>query len=525
MRPWTRRECARLVAEATDHFSGGNTEDLRASQFVEALQEEFRLETDELSGAGGGTFRIESLYSRTEHISGAPLTDGYHFAQAKINDFGRPYGEGWNTVNGFSAYATQGAWVGYVRGEWQTAPSVPALPLSARQMIQQVDFFDALPHLPPDTPKPAVSRGRLLDAYVGLMVSNWQVTFGRQSLWWGPGDGGPMMFSDNIRPMNMFRINRVTPLELPSIFRWLGPVRAEFFLGQKDGNEFILSPLGFVGQFGRPLNPQPLIHGQKFTFRPTPNFELGFSRTTTFGGPGYPFTLRTFERSLFSTGNEVAGAPSKPGDRRSGLDFSYRLPGLRKWVTFYADGFTEDQFSPIAYADRSVWRAGLYFPQLPRLPRLDLRVEGVYSDNPIGGAVGPGYFYFNGTWRDGYTNDGNLIGSWIGRAGQGFQGWTNYWFSSKDRLQLNFRHQKVSQEFAPGGGTLSDVGIRGDYWTRIIGVSGWVQYERWLFPVVHPSMPTSNVTAGAQILFQPRTVFRRSSAHATKDISMPGGSQ
>ncbi len=100
-------------------------------------------------------FELESLYSRTEHISGMPLTDGYDFAQTQFNDFGRPYGEGWNTVNGFSAYATYGHWVVYVRGEAQTAPSIPALPLSAREVIPTTP--GDLP-LPPATPQPAVSQ-------------------------------------------------------------------------------------------------------------------------------------------------------------------------------------------------------------------------------------------------------------------------------------------------------------------------------------------------------------------------------
>src|SRR5428012_12957 len=65
-------------------------------------------------GGAGESFRLESLYSRTEYISGMPLTDGYTFGQTQINDFGRPYGEGWSTVNGFSAYATTGHLVGYV---------------------------------------------------------------------------------------------------------------------------------------------------------------------------------------------------------------------------------------------------------------------------------------------------------------------------------------------------------------------------------------------------------------------------
>jgi Capsule assembly protein Wzi/PAP2 superfamily len=521
MRPWTRSECARLVGAAVDQLPDGGNENAETSRLIEALQREFRPETDG-TGASGGAFRLESLYSRTEHISGAPLTDGYTFGQTQINDFGRPYGEGWSAANGFSAYTTGGRWTAYVRGEEQSAPSIPAYSLATRQTIQQVDLY---PQLPPGTNRPSVNQFKLLDAYVGVMLSNWEFTFGKQSLWWGPGDGGALILSDNMEPINMFRINRVAPLKLPSILGWLGPMRVEFFLGQFTGYQYVFSPsgIGFNGQFGQALDPQPFIHGEKISFRPTRNFEFGFSRTTIYGGPGYPLTIHTFLRSMFSTANKgTFGTPEKPGDRQASVDFSYRIPGLRNWLTFYGDGFADDQFSPIAYADRSAWHAGLYLSRFPRIQKLDLRVEGVYTDNPLGGALGHGFYYFNFTWRSGQTNNGNLIGSWIGRQGQGAQAWTNYWFTPRNRLQFNFRHQKVSQEFLPGGGTLTDAGVRADYWVRSnISVSTSVQYERWLFPVIQRG-PERNVAASVEILFQPEKLFRRAAANAETTTSENG---
>jgi hypothetical protein len=519
MLPWTRRECARLTSGAADQLPSKASERSETAELIEALQREFRPETDETAGNNVGAFRLESMYSRTEHISGMPLTDGYTFAQTQFNDFGRPYGEGWSTVNGFSAYATRGRWVAYVRGEAETAPSIPAFSLATREIIQQVDHY---PQLPPSTSQPSVSQVTLLDAYVGLMVADWQVSFGKQSLSWGPGEGGSLTLSDNAQPINMFRVNRVTPLKLPSILGWLGPMRSEFFLGQLAGQEFIFNPSGFVGQFGQSLNPQPFIHGQKISFHPTRNFEFGFFRTTIYGGPGYPFTWHNFLRSVFSTGNTVQGDPNKPGKRLSGLDFSYRLPGLRNWLTFYADGLAYDQFSPIAYADRSVWRAGLYLSQFPRLNRLDLRVEGVYTDNPLGGKICCGFYYADNTWRSGYTDSGTIIGSWIGRAGQGAQVWTNYWFNARDRLQFNFRHQKISQEYLPGGGSLTDAGVRGDYWLRSnLSVSASVQYERWLIPAIQ-SNESRNVAATMEILFQPQKLFGRSLMSEDASMSEKG---
>ena len=521
MRPWTRRECMRQLSEAEEKLAGEDNNE--AEKLVDALQREFRPESEARGdGDDAGTLRLESIYSRTEHISGMPLADGYTFAQTQINDFGRPYGQGWSTLNGFSAYATRGPWVAYMRGEQQSAPSIPAYSLTTRQTIQQVDSY---PQLPPGTPLPSVAQFSLLDAYVGLMLSNYQISFGRQSLSWGPGDGGSMTLSNNAPPINTFRINRTTPLKLPSFLGWLGPMRTEFFFGQLAGQVFLENPSGVVGQFGQSLSPQPFIHGQKISFKPTRNFEFGFHRTTIYGGPGYPLTFHTLVRSLFTTGNENAGGPSKPGNRTSGLNFSYRLPYVRNWLTLYGDGYTDDEFSPIAYVDVSAWRAGLYLSHFPRVSRLDLRAEGIYTDIPGGVSANtksPGTFYANSTWLSGYTNKGDLIGSWVGRGGQGAQAWSNYWFSPRNRLQFFFRHQKVSQEFVPGGGSLTDVGVRTDYSLRSnLSFSVSVQHERWLFPVIHFN-PVRNVTASVGIVFEPQRLFW-SSHPATADAPAANG--
>ncbi|MFB3815002.1 MAG: capsule assembly Wzi family protein [Terriglobales bacterium] len=498
LRPWTRTECARLLQEAGGLLDGDDSA-LAARGIYQSLRREFADELELQDGRRNLGAQIETVYTRFTGISGQPLTDGYHFSQTLINDYGRPYQEGFNNVTGLSGRATAGPLVFYIRGEYQHASSAPALPAAARQAIALADQLS----VPPDLPTAAIDKFELLDAYVGVALDDWQLTFGRQTLWWGPGQGGPMLLSNNAEPIDMVRLNRVTPLKLPSVLGRLGPMRAEFFLGQLAGSEFIFNPSGSTGQWSQSLNPQPFIHGQKISFKPSPNFEFGVFRTTIYGGPGYPFTLRTLARSLFSTINEQAGSATKPGDRRSGVDFSYRVPKLRNWLTIYGDGFTDDQFSPIGYFDRSAWRAGIYLARFPGIEKLDFRGEGVYTDNPIGGAVGRGFYYFNWTWRTGYRNDGNLIGSWIGRDGQGAQAWATYHFTPRDYVQLGFRHQKVSQQFIFGGGTAASFSLRTDLWCRpTVNLSGLLQYERWRFPVL-AARTHSNVTSSLQLTWLP----------------------
>jgi membrane-associated phospholipid phosphatase len=521
MRPWTRLECLRLLQEAQDGGDDGDAEviDSPQEQLIATLNQEFAPEMKQLEYGNPGTLQVESLYTRFTGISGTPLVQGTHydFGQTLINDFGRPYEEGFNNVTGFSTWGSSGRVVGYIRGEYQYAPSGPGLPALARENIKEID---SLPEVPSPNPSAVTNRFRLLDAYVGVTASNWQFSFGRQSLWWGPGDGGPMLFSNNAEPIDMFRISRVSPIELPWIFKHLGLLRIEFFVGRLSGHEIGFGPgRKFYGQVGVPLADQPFLHGQKFSLRPTKNLEFSFARTATFAGPGVPFTPHEFWFSFTSTSGGLPGTTFAPGNRRSSFDFNYRLPGLRNWVTFYVDGFVDDQFSPVAYWDRSAWSAGLYFPQLPKLPKMDFRIEGVYTDVPAGGNIGHGFFYFNLGYRNGYTNDGNLFGSWIGRQGQGAQAWMTYSISPKSSIQFNYRHEKVSNQVVFGGGTITDAGVKPNIWLGPnLSVSGLLQYEKWNFPVLAPNAQATfpvlppyaqtNFTTSLGITYWPRRVSK-----------------
>ena len=504
MKPWTRNECVRLLNEAADMVSAVGPGGKQAETTLRLLESEFH---DDIEGHGGDSqlrAKVESVYSRVTGISGEPLTDGNHFGQTLVNDFGRPYQEGFNSVNGFSAWATDGRWSSYVRGEFQHAPSAPSLSANALQFIATTD---GLPTAPSATPTRGVNRFQLLDAYVGLTFENWQVSFGRQSLWWGPMASGPLMFSDNAEPINMFRISRVSPFKLPSFLGFLGPIRVEWFLGQLEGHQFVFQTnTGLVGQLGQSLGRQPFLQGQKISFKPTPNFEFSASLTVVFAGGPTALNWSTFRRS-YSVGQGgqggTPGNPTDPGDRRSGVDFSYRVPGLRNWLTFYGEAVSEDEFSPLYDPIKSAIEAGLYLPRIPGIPKLDLRLEAG-STVPYDFPACLGCYYANDRYPGGsYVNLGNLMGSWMGRGSQGEQAWSTYWFNSRDKIQLNYRHQDVSGRYLPQGGTLNDGGVRADIWLgKTIQMSGSVQYEKWNFPLL-VSGAKSNVTTSVQFTFWP----------------------
>lgn len=485
LRPWTRISIAGMLSEAGDLLDQTDPE---VGRLYKDLENEFSAESDLFSGGRNESIRLESVYERSMYISGRPLNDSFHFGQTINNDFGRPYQEGFNQIAGFTARAESGHFAYYVRGEYQHVPGAPAYPLSVRQLIAQVD----LNPVQPAAPFEEVNQFRLLDTYVATTFLGHQISVGKQSLWWGPGESGALLMSDNAEPFYMLRIARTVPFNVPL----LGALRYDAFFGRLAGHSF---------------PARPFTYGNKISFKPTENLELGFSRTDVFAGEGFqPLTAGTFKRAFFSVGDNPNADLRNfdPGDRRSGFDFSYRIPGVRNWLTIYSDSIADDDPSPLAAPRRSAFNPGIYLSHLPKLSKLDLRVEAVNTDRPSRDALGGHFFYWNGNYHDSATNKAQIVGSWIGREGKGVQAWSTYWLNGNSRIQLGYRNAKVAKDFIPQGETVNDGSVRADLRIhRDVEVSGFFQYERWNAPVLAGHV-VSNYTSAIQITFWPKGISR-----------------
>ena len=499
MRPWTRMECARLLEEAGDRIGSEGAEGGEGTRIYHDLSQEFDAELGRLNGAANVGVSLDSIYSRGMKISGTPLTDGYHFAQTITNDYGRPYSSGFNAISGFTAHGVAGSFSFNLQGEYQHSPAVPAYSLATQQAIATADFTPLSPG-----GMAGVNRVRLLDATVAFTRKNLQLSFGNQSQWLGPGEAGPLLLGDNATPFPMVKIDSVTPFEIPLVSKLLGSVRTEFFVGRLSGQRWELctapSCSGIAnsqGVVGPNITPQPFIHGEKISFKPTENLEFGFGATAMFGGPGLPITLSNFLRTYYV---HSPNAANNPGKRISAFDFSYRVPGLRNWLTIYSDSLVVDELTPIG-STRPSLNPGIYLPQIPKIHKLDLRAEFLRTAHTS--EFSPGFVYFDlRRYRSGYTNNGNLLASWIGRSGRGGQGWATYWLSPRTKLQLGYRLQMVYKDFIQGG-RLTDYSARGEYmFGNHLALAGFFQHEQWWFPVLSSSKQ-SNETVSLQLTFYP----------------------
>jgi hypothetical protein len=194
-------------------------------------------------------------------------------------------------------------------------------------------------------------------------------------------------------------------------------------------------------------------------------------------------------------GGDQKNGRRDPGARFAAFDFSYRLPFLRHWLTLYSDSEVHDDVSPADAPRRAGWRPGLYLSHVPGIAKLDLRVEAVSTDPPVKNSNGGRFMYWEGMQRQGYTNQGQIFGDWIGREAKGGQAWATYHLSGNEWVQVSVRNQKVEHDFISGGTTLNDIDFQA---VKRIGkdfeVNGKFGFEHWKAPIYLTGQQTVTTT-------------------------------
>jgi hypothetical protein len=353
MKPLTRMEMARNVAQAVYALDAMENPPAILRAIIERLEREFR---DELTYIGilDGSYAGSAL---------KPLEDPYVrylYAQNKPdleNIRGDIFQRGSNFRAGFAS-----------RGR----------------------FFNTFAfYVHPEYVAPAADDDvDLIEGYGKAMVGPFEVEAGKDSLWWGPGHHGALLVSDNAKPFTMIKLSNPQPLQLPWIFRCIGLIKGQWFLAELEQDRDF---------------PGTKLSGLRLAFKPHPAVELGATRMIMFGGEGAPeMSWFDYVKSIVSLSEE------QPSDNQlAGMDGSFLLPlpkslPLRS-VRIYGDFMGEDT----VHSAPSKWSylAGLQFNDVFRTGRTDVRVEWAHT-HPVA--------YTHYLYTSGYTYDGRVIGHFIG---------------------------------------------------------------------------------------------------------------
>lgn len=246
------------------------------------------------------------------------------------------------------------------------------------------------------------ARFYLHRGYLKANIRSFEIELGKDTVQWGQGHSGSLLFSGNAEPFYLLRLANSRPVRLPWFFRRLGPTRLDFFFTFLDGNRRF---------------PHSILHGMKTSFKPHPRLELGFGQSLQFGGEGSGSwnPLNYFSEALLSqNGNGNV-------DHNFILEARYRIPKLE--IEPYVELFWEDccrNHIKIVNPRDMLNLAGIYFPNLGFGGKVDFAAEWVRTNRIT---------YRHGLYTSGLFYRGHGIGHPLGPDGTAIYGILRYFHS------------------------------------------------------------------------------------------------
>jgi hypothetical protein len=251
---------------------------------------------------------------------------------------------------------------------------------------------------------------RVGEAYVRFVWKNLNITVGREALWMGAGREGTLLFSDNAKPLDMVRFSsrrpfRFHPYRHNVLNKLFGAMDIDFFLGRLHRYDTIVREDGTIH------SGYPKLMGMQFTFRPWDLFNIGIYRTALFGGGGRDESFGTFWKALFPFGQaENSGTPNEPGDQKGGFNFEWYIPNTIQPLKLYGEWAGEDAAG--AFPSRHSYIYGILLSNTAGIEGLQSSYEHLQMDEDH-----RNYWYRHHIYRDGYTNDGMIMGHYNGSNG------------------------------------------------------------------------------------------------------------
>ncbi len=200
----------------------------------------------------------------------------------------------------------------------------------------------------------SVDTFRIQEAYLAANFASHEISIGKSDEWFGPGRGGGMGYSNNAENIYSIRINRVEPAHIPFVSRFLGPIRYDFLYGSLQGHTATTASTRT-----RKGSASSLLR----TSSSASSAPSSLAARATSRSRGIPSSKASSTSTTLPMPEKIGR--DDPGARFSAFNFSYRLPFVRNWLTFYSDSESHDDVTPISAPRRAAIRPGIYLSHFP----------------------------------------------------------------------------------------------------------------------------------------------------------------
>ena len=255
----------------------------------------------------------------------------------------------------------------------------------------------------------------LEEGYLKTRTGAWAWEAGKEALTWGQGAGGHLLLGNNMKPLTTVQAHLNEPIQAGGFLKFLGQVDFHAFYGRLDGDR--AEDAARSGR--RDYNHLGLL-GLRLDVTPTRWLTLGASRVSMLGGDGNGLDSSDWGHWFYGHNADTHDKWNDIG----GFDYRLRLPG----VQFYGEFYGEDQAHGLP-SDWG-WRSGVYLPQLTKDGAWDLTLETAYTNKD---------WYRHGTFQQGWTYSGDILGDAMGTDSRTYYARVNHYLPGETRLGLYYQ--------------------------------------------------------------------------------------
>jgi hypothetical protein len=230
---------------------------------------------------------------------------------------------------------------------------------------------------------------------LGVQLQAWS-----ERKWWGVGWESSLVLGNNAPALTGIGLQRASASTSESRWlSWMGPWNAEFFVARLAG-------------VGSPANPY--LVGSRLTLKPFERLEIGFTRTSQWGGRGRPMSLRSFLKMLAGKGvnaDTTEQMNDDPANEMGGVDVRLRCPDALR-CAIYVQAIGEDEANHLP--SRMLGLYGLETWSADGRHRWIAEVAETGCRMPIGRHGVDNCAYRNHAYPEGYVTRDRWLGAGVG---------------------------------------------------------------------------------------------------------------
>jgi hypothetical protein len=431
IKPITRLYAAQLIIEATrqrqDELATVQRQDPFVDQTLQYLVSRFQRELRQLGflyqQRRPEAYELASLVELKVELSGAHDPFVHRDSSGMTPNLQGVFGlhEGFAYGDDFSMRLRTVSW-----GTWWPHLAVYVEPeFIVRSDPLLGDVFDA----------------NLFKGYVKAGAANLELTFGRDTLWWGPAAQGDLVLSNNAPPLELLKLSTPVPFRLPWVFRSLGEWQVAYVIARLEKDRAI---------------PHALVSGLRVALQPMSYIQLGFTNVIQAYGEGgvsvgaLEFIPQQFVPVFDITGRTVNGLVA--------YNLVLTLPWVPSWlqsVQFYWQRGNDNV--------ANVWDVlggGNLIGGVIDGRRWDLRLE--YAETRDADRAST-IWYNHPTYQSGFAFRKFILGHPIGGDAESLFGRVTYYLTPTIWLAVDGRHERYGVELQPTSTTQWRYGIEASY--------------------------------------------------------------